>query len=55
MHARKALEKVGAPVDLMQCIKKTSHAKTARRACGHVGLLFQRIGSFALQGSMLVC
>jgi sulfoacetaldehyde dehydrogenase len=29
MHARKALEKVGAPVDLMQCIKKTSHAKTA--------------------------
>ncbi len=29
MHARKALEKIGAPVDLMQCIKKTSHAKTA--------------------------
>ena len=29
MHARKALEKIGAPADLMQCIKKTSHAKTA--------------------------
>jgi sulfoacetaldehyde dehydrogenase len=28
-HVRKALEKIGAPVDLMQCIKKTSHAKTA--------------------------
>ncbi len=29
MHARRALAKIGAPVDLMQCIKKTSHAKTA--------------------------
>jgi len=29
MHARKALEKIGAPVDLMQCIQKTSHTKTA--------------------------
>ena len=29
MHARRALEKIGAPVDLMQCIKHTSHAKTA--------------------------
>ncbi len=28
-HVRKALEKIGAPVDLMQCIQKTSHAKTA--------------------------
>jgi sulfoacetaldehyde dehydrogenase len=28
-HVRKALEKIGAPVDLMQCIKKTNHAKTA--------------------------
>lgn len=28
-HIRKALQKVGAPVDLMQCIKQTSHAKTA--------------------------
>ncbi len=28
-HARKALEKIGAPVDLVQCIRKTSHAKTA--------------------------
>jgi sulfoacetaldehyde dehydrogenase len=28
-HVRKALEKVGAPVDLVQCIKKTNHAKTA--------------------------
>jgi sulfoacetaldehyde dehydrogenase len=28
-HVRKALEKIGAPVDLMQCIKKTSHAKTS--------------------------
>ena len=28
-HVRKGLEKVGAPVDLMQCIKKTSHARTA--------------------------
>lgn len=27
-HVRKALEKIGAPVDLMQCIKHTSHAKT---------------------------
>lgn len=26
---RKALEKVGAPVDLVQCIKKTSHAATS--------------------------
>ena len=26
---RKALEKIGAPVDLVQCIKKTSHAKTS--------------------------
>lgn len=26
---RKALKKVGAPEDLMQCIKKTSHAKTS--------------------------
>ncbi|CAB1080026.1 Alcohol dehydrogenase (EC; Acetaldehyde dehydrogenase (EC [Olavius algarvensis Delta 1 endosymbiont] len=28
-HVRKALEKVGAPVDLVQCIEKTNHAKTA--------------------------
>ncbi len=28
-HVRKALEKIGAPVDLVQCIEKTSHAKTA--------------------------
>ncbi len=28
-HVRKGLEKVGAPVDLFQCIKKTSHAKTS--------------------------
>jgi len=28
-HVRKALEKIGAPVDLMQCIKKTSNAKTS--------------------------
>jgi len=28
-HVRKALEKIGAPVDLMQCIKKTNHAKTS--------------------------
>ncbi len=28
-HVRKALEKIGAPVDLMQCIKQTNHAKTA--------------------------
>jgi sulfoacetaldehyde dehydrogenase len=28
-HVRKALEKIGAPVDLVQCIKKTSHARTA--------------------------
>jgi sulfoacetaldehyde dehydrogenase len=28
-HVRKALEKIGAPVDLMQCIKKTSHARTS--------------------------
>ncbi len=28
-HVRKALEKVGAPVDLVQCVKKTSHAKTS--------------------------
>ena len=29
VHVRKALEKIGAPVDLMQCIKKTSHAATS--------------------------
>jgi sulfoacetaldehyde dehydrogenase len=29
MHVRKGLEKVGAPVDLVQCIKKTSHAATS--------------------------
>ncbi len=28
-HVRKALEKIGAPVDLVQCIKQTSHAKTS--------------------------
>ena len=28
-HVRKALEKIGAPVDLMQCIKKTNNAKTS--------------------------
>jgi len=28
-HVRKALDKIGAPVDLVQCIKQTSHAKTA--------------------------
>ena len=28
-HVRKALAKVGAPVDLVQCIKKTSHAATS--------------------------
>jgi sulfoacetaldehyde dehydrogenase len=28
-HVRKALEKIGAPVDLVQCIKQTSHARTA--------------------------
>lgn len=28
-HVRKALEKIGAPVDLVQCIKHTSHAKTS--------------------------
>ncbi len=29
VHVRKALEKIGAPVDLVQCIQRTSHAKTA--------------------------
>jgi sulfoacetaldehyde dehydrogenase len=29
LHVRKALEKIGAPVDLVQCIKQTNHAKTA--------------------------
>jgi len=29
MHVRKALKKIGAPEDLVQCIKQTSHAKTA--------------------------
>ena len=29
MHVRKGLEKVGAPVDLVQCIRRTSHAATA--------------------------
>jgi sulfoacetaldehyde dehydrogenase len=29
VHVRKALEKIGAPVDLVQCIQQTSHAKTA--------------------------
>jgi sulfoacetaldehyde dehydrogenase len=28
-HVRKALDKIGAPVDLIQCIKQTNHAKTA--------------------------
>jgi len=28
-HVRKGLEKVGAPADLVQCIKKTSHAATS--------------------------
>mgnify|MGYP003572755324 FL=1 len=28
-HIRKALEKVGAPVDLVQCIQKPSHPKTS--------------------------
>ena len=28
-HVRKALEKIGAPADLVQCIQKTSHARTA--------------------------
>ena len=28
-HVRKALEKVGAPVDLMQCIQQPSHPKTS--------------------------
>jgi sulfoacetaldehyde dehydrogenase len=28
-HVRKALEKVGAPVDLVQCIQQPSHAKTS--------------------------
>jgi sulfoacetaldehyde dehydrogenase len=28
-HVRQALTKIGAPVDLVQCIKKTSHAKTS--------------------------
>jgi sulfoacetaldehyde dehydrogenase len=28
-HVRKALENIGAPVDLVQCIKQTNHAKTA--------------------------
>jgi sulfoacetaldehyde dehydrogenase len=28
-HVRRALEKIGAPVDLVQCIEKTSHAKTS--------------------------
>ncbi|MBW1777663.1 MAG: aldehyde dehydrogenase family protein [Deltaproteobacteria bacterium] len=28
-HVRKGLDKVGAPVDLVQCIKQTSHAKTS--------------------------
>jgi sulfoacetaldehyde dehydrogenase len=28
-HVRKALKKIGAPVDLVQCIKQTNHAKTA--------------------------
>ena len=28
-HVRKALEKIGAPADLMQCIEKTNHAKTS--------------------------
>ena len=28
-HVRKALEKIGAPADLVQCIEKTNHAKTS--------------------------
>jgi sulfoacetaldehyde dehydrogenase len=28
-HVRKALEKIGAPADLVQCIQKTNHAKTS--------------------------
>ena len=28
-HIRKALEKIGAPVDLVQCIQQPSHAKTS--------------------------
>ena len=28
-HVRKALEKIGAPADLAQCIEKTNHVKTA--------------------------
>ena len=28
-HIRKALEKIGAPVDLVQCIRQPSHAKTS--------------------------
>lgn len=28
-YGRKALQKIGAPVDLLQCIRNTSHAKTA--------------------------
>ncbi len=28
-HVRKALQKIGAPVDLMQCIEKTNHARTS--------------------------
>lgn len=28
-HVRKALKKIGAPVDLVQCIKHTSHQKTS--------------------------
>jgi sulfoacetaldehyde dehydrogenase len=28
-HVRRALEKIGAPVDLVQCIKQTSNAKTS--------------------------
>ncbi|MEJ2167148.1 MAG: aldehyde dehydrogenase family protein [Desulfobacterales bacterium] len=28
-HVRKALAKIGAPVDLVQCIQKTNHAKTS--------------------------
>jgi sulfoacetaldehyde dehydrogenase len=28
-HVRKALEKIGAPTDLAQCIEKTNHARTA--------------------------
>lgn len=29
VHVRKALDKIGAPVDLVQCVKNTSHAKTS--------------------------